>query len=473
MRPFSSLRNKVSEILSGSAEELGRWGKLVRFCLQLGRYCGRRLKEHNALAMSSALSFRTIFAMVPALVLALLVLNSFRVFGDREANLKQILNWAGLTGIAVEREGPQEGEPAAQTAPSTAPADGPGHVRGDGHKVDIASWIERLVASVERKLTLGRIGPVGSLVLIWTALTLLTTLERSLNRIFGARSSRSLARRLMLYWSVVTLGPIFLAAVMYFVRSGIGAMRAASPIGWPMAVLDWLGQFVAGAVMVAAVYKLMPNTRVKLRAALIGAVVVVPAWLIAKSAFGLYLGYIVGAKNLYGALGLLPLFLFWVNLSWLIFLFGAELANTAVSLTDIEARERAEKILLGPEDMLAAVVAVAQPYAAGEGSAGFRQIAAEVNLPDEAVSRVLARLIGDGMICPVESSSAREEEYVPARPIETISVAEIMAVGDTGSARASSRGYGPGVAGAIERARRRAGEAMSGWTLADVISREA
>src|SRR6185369_1334844 len=67
-----------------------------------------------------------------------------------------------------------------------------------------ADYIEQMVDSVETKLSLQRIGPIGAFLFIWTALSLITTMEDSLNRVFGAVRNRAIPRRILLYWSVMT-----------------------------------------------------------------------------------------------------------------------------------------------------------------------------------------------------------------------------------------------------------------------------
>lgn len=460
MKGIQPLKDRIVRLLTTPGEELGRWARFLRFQIQLWRFCARRLRENNALAMSSALSFRTIFALVPAMVLALLVLNSFQAFGEREEHLRRFLDLTGLSQITVARTPaePQTAPAAAETSPTaSAPA---------AEQVNLADWIEQTVASVEQKLTLGRIGPIGALVLIWTALTLLTTMERSLNRIFGARRSRSLARSLLLYWSVVTLGPIFIAAALYVGDAVAEAVGETAVVSRLLAVVGWAGPVVAGIVLLALLYKLMPNTVVSFRAAMGGAVLAAPLWLLAKWGFALYVE-IVAARSIYGALGLLPLFLFWLNTSWLIFLFGAELAHTAVNLSVMQSAEQARKTALGPSDMLAAAVAVGRSFVGGSGAAAFRDIVSQLNLPDESVAALLDRLIAGGILSP---AGVENEAFVLVRPPESVPVATIMEIAaplEGSSARPRYRGD---LADIVTRAAAHATRAMKGWTLADVIA---
>ena len=156
-----------------------------------------------------------------------------------------------------------------------------------------------------------------------------------------------------------------------------------------LATVGWVGPIVVEIAFLAAVYKLMPNTQVKFNAAVGGAVVAVPLWLIAKWAFGLYVFHLVGRGSLYGTLGLLPLFLLWLNLSWLLFLFGATLAHTAANLAEMQADEESERSVLTPSVLLAATAAVARPYLARSGPVALDDVAARLRLTSAAAERLL------------------------------------------------------------------------------------
>ena len=200
MKLSREIRAHAERLATAPRDELGRWARFVQFHLELWRFCGRRLWEHNVMAMSAALSFRTIFALIPTLVLVVLILKSLGVLADGKQSLRSVLANSGFSQITVVQEAP-----STQAAAASKPS----------REINVAEEIERLVTRVETKLSLRRIGPVGVVLLIWTAITLLTTIERSLNRIFGAQRARSLARRLLLYWSVITLGPLLWIAASY------------------------------------------------------------------------------------------------------------------------------------------------------------------------------------------------------------------------------------------------------------------
>ena len=457
MKLIESLKKRMVNLLTAPLDELGRWARFVRFQIHLWRFCAKRLRRNNAMAMSSALSFRTIFAIIPTLVLAIVILKPFGLIETTKVGIEKALKAAALDQIVISKD-------------AKAPPGDPG-VTTDGEPpkvIKLAETIERLVGRVERKLTLGRIGPIGVLILIWAVVTLLTTMERSLNRIFGARRVRSLGKRVLLYWSVVTLGPLLLVTAGYLGASATEVLQDIPVVSWVLSTVGWVGPIVVGIAVLAAVYKLMPNTEVKFSAAVGGAAVAAPLWLIAKWAFGLYVFNLVGRGSLYGTLGLLPLFLLWLNLSWLLFLFGATLAHTAANLAEMQADEESERFVLTPSVMLAAAAAVARPYLAGSGPVTLDEVAAKLRLTSAAAERLLERLIGIRILSRVDSEDVHA--YVLARPADKIPIPELMAAEEAEKTAGGRRRYAKEIAETVARFETRTRNALTGLTLADLLS---
>ena len=138
-----------------------------------------------------------------------------------------------------------------------------------------------------------------------------------------------------------------------------------------------------------------------------------------------------------------------------------------MNLGRMQSAEEAERTVLGPSDLLAAAVAVAQPYVSGSGPVGFRELAERLGLPDASVQRLLERLAGWGMV--TRTGAGAESAYVLARPPEKIALLELLELGGSGAVGSRCRGD---IARAVQRVRRRAGEALGGWTLADVLAGE-
>ena len=472
------LRAFVVRLASNPGGELGRGAGLVHYQIKLWTYCLRRLRDNNAMAMSAALSFRTIFAMVPSLVLVILMLSSLGQKERAEKYLHDYISRSGITVIKMKAEpaaAPAEDEtaPAQAATTASAPASAPA-----GDVLSVEGKLNEVIKLVEEKVTLGRLGPIGLALLIWTALTLMTTVERSLNRIFRAPGGRSVGRRTLLYWSALTLGPIALiaalAAAEYVSRYANQLIGGYYWLKWLLIPLGLLQPIVVGIILFAGAYALIPNTKVKLRAALTGAVVAFPGWLVAMWGFGLYVTHVVGRDPLYGTLGLLPLFLFWLNTSWLVFLFGAEIVHTSGELAQAgmqldDEQSDPRDAMVSPWDMLAAALAVAGPYAAGQGPVSQSDIVARLRLKPRSIRLLLEDLAERKLICPVEQ--AETDAYVPGRPVEQIRVEDVIELGDPpDEAQAiKARPYEKDLAKAINQARRTARAALADTTLADLL----
>lgn len=335
------LSDRINHLLTSPREELGSWARLLRYQWRFWTYAARRLRENNVLTMSAALSYRTIFALVPALILGLLLLETFGLVRSPEQSANMLLESMGIADIQIvhDQESPLAGldgdpEGGAHDSPR-----GPSSRPATGTK-NLAEILSKLIAKVDRQLSLGRVGPVGVVLLVWAALMLLTTVEKSLNKIFKARRSRSLRRRIPLYWSIMTLGPLVLVAAHYVAVKMIDYCRDLPVLNYIIAVLGWAGPVAVGIVLLAFLYMLLPNTRVSFTAAAGAAAVAVLSWVVMEWAFGMYVRELVGRGNLYGALGLIPLFLIYVNFSWVVFLFGAQLAEASRRMRR-EARKQA------------------------------------------------------------------------------------------------------------------------------------
>ena len=455
MKILRDIRMHVRRLLRDPSGTLGHWGSLMLYQVRLWRHCGRTLRRNNASAMSAALSFKTIFALIPALVLALLAAKSVGALDQYRRSLRGSLEAAGLQKIRLIHSAGSDSRPGVSTSAPAAAGD------------SVGDWIERIAGDVEKQLTFERLGPIGVALFVWTALTLLVTIEQSLNRIFGADRSRSLGRRMLLYWSVLTLGPILLSVVTYLADSASTVASASPTLSWLWGALIWSAPVLVGVGLLAGLYKLMPNTRVRFRAAVGGALVAVPLWLVAKWAFMLYVTKLTG--SLYGALGLLPLFLVWVNMSWWIFLFGAQLAYTAANLRRLQADEDSQREVLTAWDLLSAALSVAMHYHDDDGPRALADIAADIRLTERSTRSLLDRLTAGGVLAAVEAD-APGSAFVPARPLERIKVADLLDLSfPPESAPGAARSENLRIQAGVVTVCRRAAAGLGDLTMADVL----
>ena len=188
-----------------------------------------------------------------------------------------------------------------------------------------------------------KLGGAGLAVLLVTAITLILTIDRTLNGIWRVRVPRPLAQRVLIYWAAITLGPLVLAAslaVTSYVLSASSGLVGALPVSLRF-LLDVVQFFLMAGAM-AALYRYVPNTYVKWAHAWSGGLFVSAGLEVAKKAIGVYLSAVPTYSLVYGAFATLPILLVWIYVSWVIVLMGAVIAAYLPSLlTGVSRRSSA------------------------------------------------------------------------------------------------------------------------------------
>lgn len=166
---------------------------------------------------------------------------------------------------------------------------------------------------------------IGILSLLVVALMLISNVDKTLNRIWRTQSDRPIVYTFAIYWMVITLGPMLIGSSVV-VSSYLTGLAAFTEEYTPGLGTFLLNLVPSGAAMLAftILYMVVPNRRVFARHALVGAIVATIAFEITKSGFALYVTNFPSYELIYGALAVVPILFFWVYLSWIIVLFGAE-----------------------------------------------------------------------------------------------------------------------------------------------------
>jgi membrane protein len=178
-----------------------------------------------------------------------------------------------------------------------------------------------------------RVGVVGLVLLLLTALAMVFTIDRTLNGIWRVRKPRPWAQRLLVYWAALTLGPLLLGASLSLTSYALSASRglvAQVPGAWGW-LLD-VFEFVLLAGGMTAMFRHVPNTHVRWEHAVAGGVFVALGFDLAKRALGWYLAKVPTYSVIYGAFATVPILLLWIYLGWVIVLLGAVIAAYAPSL---------------------------------------------------------------------------------------------------------------------------------------------
>jgi len=253
-------------------------------------------------------------------------------------------------------------------------------------------------------ISIKSIGVVGMLLLIWAAVGLIVTVEKTFNVIFKAPSGRPWHVRIPIYWAMITLGPVLIWASFYISTQLADAMKDVWALDWLLGLLNQFTALIVTWLLFVLLFKLMPNAQVSIKPALAGALVSAVAWELMKAALRWYVENAVLSPTqaqLYGSLALIPVFLFWVYLSWLVVLAGLQVRHI---LQTLPAHRRGKFEALSPKHatrdpwlVIPVMSAVAQNFEAGKTTA-IDAIAKQVGAPIETVSKIVDELAGQGLL---------------------------------------------------------------------------
>jgi membrane protein len=414
------VRDYLEWLIGHPVAELSRAQRALRFAVDLSRHCSRELGEDQAGQMAAALTYRTIFSLVPLLMISML---AFRMFGDMDAvfiRMQQAVS--GLFDDQVTGGAPE----------------------AVAFKAELDRQLLEIVSSVS-ELSFEAIGGIGLLLLIWAALGLLISFEHAANQIYRAPKGRGTLSRVVIYWGLVTLGPLVLVVVMYLGQLAFEVAQGVPVLGALLGLLDRFQSLLASFVLLLLAYRLMPNTHVRLRPAAAGALAAAVLWSLSRWGFGLYVSKALPYMKIYGALGLIPLFLFWLYLTWLIVLFGMELAYTLQAMKGREFQRlepRAPRSVSDPQWLVPMMAAIARGFASGQPRSR-QDLAEELQLRLESVADLADKLEEDGLVHQVRLRGTSDVALTLALPPESIPLARLVDLG----ARISvgSRGQtGPG-----------------------------
>ena len=244
-----------------------------------------RFREDRLGLTAGSLTFTTIISLVPLFTVGLAVFSAFPMFVQMEAGLQKWL------------------------VSSLVP---------DNIAKPVLTYLNQFAGKA------GQIGWTGAVFLLATALTLVLTIDRKLNDIWRVRRPRPLTQRVLVYWAVLTLGPLLLGGSLSMASYALSASKglvAAIP-GGLRPVFDVL-EFGMVALGLALLYRHVPNTRVERGHAAVGAGFAALGVEVAKSLLAWYVAKVPTYSMVYGTFATVPILLVWLYVLWVLVLLGA------------------------------------------------------------------------------------------------------------------------------------------------------
>ena len=277
----------------------------------------------------------------------------------------------------------------------------------------------------------GLIAGVGVILLFWTVISILGKIEESFNAIWEVKKSRTLLRKFSDYLTMMVLAPIL------FVISSSITVVIASQVKMIAQKIAFLGAFsyivlfllnllpyLSIWVLLIILYLMMPNTRIPLRSGILGGIVAGTLFQIVQ---WIYIKFQIGVASygaIYGSFAALPLLLAWLQLSWMIVLFGAEIAfaNEHYETFGFQPDYSALSVSSKKRLVLKIFHLLIKKFAQGEKPLSARQIADTLEIPARLVQHLLSELASVGLVVETAKEVNKEVTFQPGRSIEGITV---------------------------------------------------
>lgn len=434
-----------------------RWRKLKL----IGEIVYHEMVEDRLFTQAAALTYKTLFSLLPVFVLSLLILSKIsgvdgvpldkqfknEIYSQLKIDTMTITEDATPAPAvpvsteeqptsAPEAASSQDGSEPAElvaTTPATMPSS---QSQPATRTVKMTDITDRIINNGLAAVTNPATGLIAFGILLYGAISLMLVIETTFNQMFGSGNTRSWGRRIMLYWCVLTLGPIGVGASLALggVAAKVADGYSGNALGWIFSIASFLSGYVISWILFVLLYKLIPQTRVNWRHAAMGAAVAGIAWEIGKTAFGLYIKHALKG-SWYGSMAVLPLFMFWIYISWSIVLMGLELTYVQQYWRRMKRRYlflRARKEGMGGFGdsvlmsdirwVLSLAIMMYRRFKEGK-TTGVEEAAEALMLPNDVTGAMLTAMEREGLVvCTAEAGS----RYTLARPAENITAFDLL-----------------------------------------------
>lgn len=364
-------------------DTVNRWSERVRDRARVRaffRFLARRFLDDRLFQAAGALSYTTVFALVPLSMVVFGVLSAFPVFGV----------WSDRLSDYV----------FANFVPSAARS--------------VETYLKQFSANA------GQLTVAGVIALVVSLLITLNGIEAAFNRIWRVQAARPRFGRFLVYWTVFTLGALMAAASLAIsARFFALSLFQTAAGGVLQKFLLRLAPMAIELVMLATIYKVVPHRTVRWPHAIAGALLAMIVFELVKWGLGLYLGSFGSYSRIYGTLAAVPIFLLWIYLSWVAALLGASFAS---SISAFRYQPTAMRLPPGYEiyGLIRLLARFSEARRHGRGLHIDQILRLEPMLTDALVQQMLAQLAGISVV-----RRAEDGEWLLARDLDELSMAEL------------------------------------------------
>jgi membrane protein len=388
---FTVWREMATRVLwPEDIDSLPGWKRKLTRAMQVVYALVRDLLEGQLTLRSMSLVYTTLLSIVPLLALTFSVLKGFGVHNQLEPILMNFLAPLGEKGVEVS---------------------------------------SRIIEFVEN-IKVGVLGALGLGLLIYTVISLLTKIEKAFNYIWHIKQPRPLGQRFSEYLSVVMVGPLLVFSALGITASMMNSDIVQSLMNIPVfgVAITSAGKLVPYVLVIAAftfVYAFMPNTKVKLSAALAGGAIAGIMWEATGWAFSSFVASSTNYTAVYSGFAILIMFMIWLFVSWLILLLGASIGFYLQHPEYLRLRRR-ELVLTGlilEKLSLLTMFYIGQHFYRRLPDWSLEDLTRWLGVPMNVTQAILKKLHDCGLIV---ASSEGSPPCVPAMDLETLQVKQVL-----------------------------------------------
>lgn len=297
---------------------------------------------------------------------------------------------------------------------------------------EVLTWILNQASNAIQATRGGYIAGVGFIILVWSVMSLLDQIESSFNHIWQIQVSRPWLRKFTDYLAIMLIAPIVLivsSSITVFVTTELYANTESMDFIKPIVgFLIKLAPYVLTWIGLTILFIIMPNTKVKFKPALVSAVITgtilqVLQWLYIDLQFG-----ISKLSAIYGSFAAIPLFIVWVQSSWIILLLGAELAFANQNVTRYEIEYESLNVSQHQKKALTMIIMkmIVKNFTTGEKAVTSEGLSKSLKIPVRLVRDILQDLIDSRLVSMIHEDEHQERLYQPAMDVSKLSVSYIL-----------------------------------------------
>jgi membrane protein len=438
-RAIVEVRDFLDEKAVGSVNcgPLSRFHRFAHFWLMVAKSFNRNRCPIRA----ASLAYTTLLALIPVLAVALSV-SSAMLKDDGEQRINHYLDkfLASFTPPAPPEAGSIPSavvEPGAATntlgvavpdtnnvATVTAPTDS----GKTPSRQDLVHYINQYI----QKARHGSFGVLGGVIFLFIAISMLRSIEGTFNDIWGVARGRSWTAQITQFSAFLFLGPILLGAALglaggWHQHFSSGLLQHLP--AWPVNLLFKLLPVLVLCLAFGVFYMYTPNTSVHWCAAAIGGLVGGVLWHLNNYFSALFVSRWVSNREIYGSLAVIPVFMVGLYFSWLIVLFGAQVAYAWQNRAAYRSEKQTENINQRGREFVALrlMQCIGGRFQAGQRPATVPELADALIVPTRLVQQIMQTLLLSGLVVEVVvEAQGRESAYSPARPLDAISCHDIL-----------------------------------------------